>query len=297
MRRLSMTVALLAFALAPATLFAQTTIVVPGTAGPWEASLNPTFDYTWARDYTAPIVISAATGISFAPGSIMTVTYVTGLVSGGNGFPLRDANGDPNQVTNNCGPGGSNGACPAFYMNPSVPVYIYALVGTFANNGVIVGQPFLVGNGPTSLTVPAGANQLLLGINDNFYGDNTGSFTVSVSQPYAVCRLYDQTKAAQSGSTIPIKLQLCDAAGGNLSSSTIALHATGVTQVSTSISGAVQSAGNANPDNDFRFDAALGSTGGYIFNLKTTGLSTGTYNLNFTVGDGSFSYAAPFQVK
>jgi len=94
-----------------------------------------------------------------------------------------------------------------------------------------------------------------------------------------------------------VKLQLCDGSGNDLSSSTITLHATSVTQVSTSISGQVQDAGNANPDNDFRFDSTLGPTGGYIFNLKTTGLTTGTYNLNFTVTGDSFVYAASFQVK
>ena len=101
----------------------------------------------------------------------------------------------------------------------------------------------------------------------------------------------------RSGATLPIKLQLCDGSGTDLSSSNITLHATSLTQTSTSISGAVQDAGNANPDNDFRFDSTLGSTGGYIFNLKTTGLSTGTYNLSFTVTGDSFVYAAPFEVK
>ena len=45
--------------------------------------------------------------------------------------------------------------------------------------------------------------------------------------------------------------------------------------------GLLDDSGNANPDFDSRYDAALE---GYIFNLKTTGLTTGTYNLNFTVG-------------
>jgi hypothetical protein len=70
-----------------------------------------------------------------------------------------------------------------------------------------------------------------------------------------------------------------------------------VTQVSTSVSGQVEASGNANPDSDFRFDSTLGSTGGYIFNLSTKDLTTGTYNLNFTVSGDSFTYVAPFQVK
>ena len=96
---------------------------------------------------------------------------------------------------------------------------------------------------------------------------------------------------------MPIKLQLCDGSGNDVSSSSITAHAISLTQISSSISGPVQDSGNANSDNDFRFDSGLGSTGGYIFNLKTTGLSTGTYNLNFTVTGDSFVYAAPFQVK
>ena len=119
----------------------------------------------------------------------------------------------------------------------------------------------------------------------------------SVGPRYSVCLLYDPTKAVHSGATIPIKLQLCDSSGNDLSSSGITVHAISVTQISTSASGAVENAGNSNPDNDFRFDATLGSTGGYIFNLKTTGLSTGTYKVNFTVTGDSFVYAANFEVK
>jgi hypothetical protein len=118
-----------------------------------------------------------------------------------------------------------------------------------------------------------------------------------VKHTYGVCLLYDPIKAAHSGATLPIKLQLCDANGNDVSSWSITLHATSVTQLSTSTSGQVEDAGNANPDNDFRYDASLGPTGGYIFNLKTTGLSTGTYNLNFTVTGDSGAYSAPFQVK
>ena len=65
----------------------------------------------------------------------------------------------------------------------------------------------------------------------------------------------------------------------------------------TSTSSAVEDSGNSNPDSDFRFDATLGSTGGYIFNLKTTGLSTGTYKVNFTVTGDTFVYATNFEVK
>jgi hypothetical protein len=63
------------------------------------------------------------------------------------------------------------------------------------------------------------------------------------------------------------------------------------------VPGNAEDSGNSNPNNDFRFDPTLGSGGGYIFNLKTTGLATGSYTLNFTVGTDSTLYTAPFQVK
>ena len=125
---------------------------------------------------------------------------------------------------------------------------------------------------------------------------DTGSVEL-VLPSFSICLLYDATKAVRSGATLPLKLQLCDAAGNNLSSSEITVHAIALTQSSTSISGAVQDAGNANPDYDFRFDPALGGSGGYIFNLSTTGLTTGTYDLSFTVAGDSLVYTASFQVK
>lgn len=123
-----------------------------------------------------------------------------------------------------------------------------------------------------------------------------GSFEVQGAL-YHVCLLYDSNKAVPSGATLPVKLQLCDGSGNDLSSASIVLHATGITRISTSITGPVQDSGNANPDNDFRFDSTLGTTGGYIFNLSPKGLATGTYNLNFTVTGDSLGYAVPFQVK
>jgi len=116
--------------------------------------------------------------------------------------------------------------------------------------------------------------------------------------PYNVCLLYDPTKAVKSGATIPLKLYLCDSTGSDLSSSSVIVHATSLVQVSTNTTDTIVTAGDANPDNDFRFDATLGPSGGYIFNLKTTGLAAGTYNLSFTAGsDLTFTYTLQFQVK
>jgi hypothetical protein len=116
---------------------------------------------------------------------------------------------------------------------------------------------------------------------------------------FNICRLYDQTKAVKRGSTVPIKLQLCGATGGNLSSAAITVHALSLQQVSGTATGVLEDAGNANPDFDFRYDASLG---GYIYNLSTKNLAVGTWRLTFTAldragGASTQTYTTDFQVK
>jgi uncharacterized repeat protein (TIGR01451 family) len=121
--------------------------------------------------------------------------------------------------------------------------------------------------------------------------------SISYSGTYGLCILYDPTRAVQSGSTIPLKIQLCDANNGDVSSSTILVHATSLVQAGTSASEVLQASGNANPDNDFRFDSTLGPTGGYIFNLSTKGLTTGSYLLTFTASADPNPHVLSLQVR
>jgi hypothetical protein len=77
----------------------------------------------------------------------------------------------------------------------------------------------------------------------------------------------------------------------------VTVRALGVSLVSTDTYGPVADAGNANPDQGFRFDPTLGETGGYIFNLKTTGYAPGTYRLYFSVGADPHVYTTQFRVR
>jgi len=129
---------------------------------------------------------------------------------------------------------------------------------------------------------------------DRISSTSSGSLTQNVE--YGICLLYDQTRSVHSGATFPIKLQLCDANGNDLSSSGIVVHATSVTAVS-GYSGTPDAPGNANPDNDFRFDATLGTSGGYIFNLSTGGLAPGTYSLQFIAGSDPITHSVNFGVN
>ena len=125
---------------------------------------------------------------------------------------------------------------------------------------------------------------------------NTSRASVSYTVSYGVCPLYDESKAYRSGSTIPVKLRLCDAGGVNLSSAAVVVTALGTEKVSNYAPGQLEDAGNANPDDNFRFTQLDGASG-YIFNLKTTGFSTGTYVLIFGVTGDPVTHVTKFQIK
>jgi Bacterial lectin len=132
----------------------------------------------------------------------------------------------------------------------------------------------------------------------------TASATYFVSSgTYGVQLLYASNRAVKSGADFPIKMYLTNSSGMDVSSSTLTVHALQVIQVSTNVSDTVTETGGSNPDLDFRFDGTQGPKGGYIFNLKTTGLGPGQYVLQFQVSGGTDTgsplptYMVPFAVK
>jgi hypothetical protein len=163
----------------------------------------------------------------------------------------------------------------------------------------VIGLP-VVGNVSSGVAtanyiLPGGTAPQALTITGEFSGGDftqVSSDTATLLVTVNVCLLYDPSKAVKSGAAYPIKLQLCDVNGNNVSSANITVHAVNIEQISTSAVGDVITAGNANTDNDFRFD-----DGTYILNLKTAGLSTGTYKLYFTAGNDPTLHSVEFQVR
>ena len=150
-------------------------------------------------------------------------------------------------------------------------------VGTVAN-----GSPIDTTAGAKSFTVNS----------TDVAGNGAPTATASYNSSYSISLLYDPTKAAKSGSTIPIKIYLANAQGQDVSSSGIVVTALQVVKISNSTTSDVLDAGNSNPDNNFRFDSTLGTSGGYIFNLKTSGLSSGTYRLDFKVTGDTVTHSS-----
>lgn len=95
------------------------------------------------------------------------------------------------------------------------------------------------------------------------------------------------SRGVKSGSTIPVKLSVCDAQGRNISSRTLSVKAVGI-----SPTGSLNDSGRANPGNLFRLD-----DGKYIFNLSTKGLAAGNYTLDYTIGNDPTVYHYAFTIR
>lgn len=83
---------------------------------------------------------------------------------------------------------------------------------------------------------------------------------------------------------IPVKFQLMDAGGSYVSSAVARLYYAKVLDNVTGTVLAANTTGNANTDNLFRYDSADNL---YIYNLDTNSLSTGTWELQIVLDDGT----------
>jgi hypothetical protein len=176
----------------------------------------------------------------------------------------------------------SSPAATAYLLNQVVNA---AYLCTDATSGVAtcIGT---VANGSPINTSTVGPNSFTVTASD--VAGNSSSATVSYMVAYNICLLYNPSKGVKSGSTDPIKLQICDANNANLSSPTITLTLIGVASAS-SPSTIVQPLSGT-----FRYDPTLP---GYITNVSTKGLAPGSYVLEFTIsGSDTTVHMVPFIV-
>lgn len=151
-----------------------------------------------------------------------------------------------------------------------------------SSNGTVTGPAISCTGASPIDTASVGSKNYTVTATD--LAGNTATPSTSYAVQYRVCLLYDPTRSVKSGATYPLKLYLCDVNGSDVSSSEIIVHATKIF-MGSAFTGDPDDAGNSNPDSDFRFDSTLGPSGGYIFNLKTTGLAGGTYGFTFTASN------------
>lgn len=147
---------------------------VPAGAGPWISNATTNTNAPFGASPGTPVILNATDGLALTPGAKITVSYVSGMwcintyVSQST---CRDANGYPEYPTNDTLGGVYGTYAPSKYMDSAAyPVAAMKLAGAFADSkGQMVGNPFPIGNGPLTVTVPDGAKQLQLGANDCDY--------------------------------------------------------------------------------------------------------------------------------
>lgn len=163
---------------------------------------------------------------------------------------------------------------PASYSCTDIATGVASCIGTVANGTAIN-------------TTTTGTKTFSVTATDN--AGNTGTKTVTYTVSFGVVVLFDQTKQHNSGSTIPIKLQIVDAAGTNQSAANNAVTAVRIMPGNLP----VQSAGNSQPGNLFLYE-----DGAYQFNLKTSrDMAAGTYQLVFRIAGDPVEHSVQFVIR
>jgi probable HAF family extracellular repeat protein len=114
----------------------------------------------------------------------------------------------------------------------------------------------------------------------------------SLKVTYGICVRFDQSRAVRAGSTIPIKVDLCNEDGTTWSGPSIALVTKALRRLSSTVAQEMLEECDDTADNDFRYVGF-----GYLFNLRTSGLTTGTWDLVFNVTGDPVDHDVTFQVR
>jgi hypothetical protein len=175
-------------------------------------------------------------------------------------------------------------ASTTYTLNQVVPVSYGCTDG---GSGVATcAGPVLSGGALDTSTV--GMHQFTVNAVDNVGNKSTMTVTYFVS--YAVCLQYTPTHAMPAG-VYPFRIELCDNSGTDVSSSSVTVTAFVITP------GAIPPTSSAQPNNQFVFDPGIGSSGGYVYVLRTAALSPGSYQLHVSATSDPNDHTLPFLIK
>jgi hypothetical protein len=180
--------------------------------------------------------------------------------------------------------------------NASMLLHAPNVTLTATISGFVLGQTLLTSgvSGSASLsttgTATSPVGQYLITVSlGSLTAQNYDFTTFNYGTLFITYGIGDPPNVGNANSTIPIKITLIDYYGVNVSAASIAVHARWVTtEADPSTQLPLQSAGNSQPNNDFRY------TGGtYLYNLKNNGRPAGKYRLYFSVdGDPLMHYVS-----
>ena len=257
-------------------------------------SLNgaPSFTTTEPSPLTAPvgtyaITLSGLTSpnytITFAPGDLTVEQAVTAFA----GLPSPSAPVGASSVSLSARLQ-SNSTLPE---GQSVTVTILGSIGPLGTGSGVIQSDGTFTVVVSTPWLPLGAYTVLYSYagDDNFTAASaTGSLNIGTA--YTVEPLYKTDKPHHGGSTIPIKLEVEDASGKNVSSQNLSITAVALVDANGK-NYTPRGRGNANPGNAFRY-----ADHGYLYNLDSTGLAPGRYTLLVSVGSDPALHAVTFVI-
>jgi hypothetical protein len=174
-------------------------------------------------------------------------------------------------------------------VDAALPVF------TAQTSGFVLGETASVLGGTLAFTVPAGAASVAgtYAVTPGGLTSDTYAFTYVpgvLTVTGGVCE-FQATENANSGRTIVIRVSLCSPTGRDLSSESVRLTVSEIIGPGGA-SITAQGEGNSNPGGVFR---KTGKT--YSFNLKTTGLASGAYQLKFRVSGDPVPQTVRFSIR
>jgi hypothetical protein len=135
---------------------------------------------------------------------------------------------------------------------------------------------------------------------------NASSASVSYAVTYAVCAQFDKTKPFKGGSDVHVLVQICDAAGRNLSASSITLTADSLVHIESNTIFKPEGQGK-NANGVFRFVGSNDPDPGegaeevkrpfYRFDLKSPKSPVGDYRFTFKVSGDPVLHEVQFTLR
>ncbi len=155
-------------------------VSVPENSLPWSFGANPNMIYNSENSGGAPISINLLTN-NIKSGGLINIKCASG--TGYLAYPPSS------EIAVSCDGSTqlfeSHSTFPSKYVpsfNQTTPFRANMLMGSFANsNGSVIGNPFMINSSGVSVSVPQGAAQLLIGVDDQWHPDNSGSRTVTIT--------------------------------------------------------------------------------------------------------------------
>jgi hypothetical protein len=201
--KLSLAAGLAGLVLAACAAPASAAIVsVLGTSSPWDPTVM-------GNGFFGTDGATGAVSILVNGGDSITIDYLDGLTgSFGPGTEIATAEGYVDGVFGSGQPSvgppltgqGFFTPLPSFYIDPTntgSPIWLNALLGSFVDaSGHVLGTSFATGNDPFMAVAPTGAVALLLGLNDDNFGDNPGALRVSVTGSSVIAGVPEPTSWA-----------------------------------------------------------------------------------------------------